>query len=86
MLRDGDRVYKIVRFGPGTPLQRRVYDLAVDPIEARNLYDPNDAEQARVFERLERKRHDLLAAVDAWAPSEPEKRALELMRRLGYVE
>jgi len=85
-LRDGDRVYKIVRPGPGVRLERRVYDLDADPAETRDLHDPSDADQARVFEMLERKRQDLLMAFDASASAKPEPRSLDLLRRLGYVE
>ena len=85
-LRDGDRVYKIVRFGPGAGFERRVYDLDADPTETRNLYHPDDADQAHVFEMLERKRQDLLRAFDAFAPAHPEPGSLDLLRRLGYLE
>ena len=85
-VRDGDRVYKIVRFGPGASFERRVFDLDADPTETRDLHDPNDADQARVFEMLERKRQDLLRAYDASASPQPEPGSLDWLRRLGYVE
>jgi hypothetical protein len=85
-LRDGDRVFKIVRLGAGAGVERRVYDLEEDPTEARNLYDPKDADQARDFEPLERRRGDLVRAFAASGSSEPESDAHGLLRRLGYVE
>jgi arylsulfatase A-like enzyme len=85
-LRDGDRVFKMVRSGPGAPFERRVYDLAADPFETRNLADPADAEQARVFEALEQKRRKLVEAFEASASPAPEPESAELLRRLGYLE
>jgi arylsulfatase A-like enzyme len=85
-LRDGDRVYKIARSSPGGPLERRVFDLAADPVEAHDLHDPGDAEQARFFALLERRRGELLAAIDAATPRRPATTSLDLLRRLGYVD
>jgi len=85
-LRDGDRVYKLAHLGADGAFERRVFDLEADPTEARNLYDPKDADQARAFEALERRRKDLVRAYYQAASPRPEPHSHDLLRRLGYVE
>jgi len=85
-LREGDRVYKIAYLGVDRGFERRVFDLDTDPTEARNLYDPKDADQARAFAALERKRRDLVKTYHQVASPEPDLPSHDLLRRLGYVE
>lgn len=87
-LRDGDRVYKLAR-PRGEGLEWLVYDLASDPTERRNLYDPADAQHGTRFEALEAQRSELTRALGARTGSgtllaEPD--VIERLRRLGYIE
>jgi arylsulfatase A-like enzyme len=87
-VRSGDRFYKLRRLN-GRDLTPAVYDLARDPGESENLFDPDDSTQAEMLDRLERYRRSLISGYEFWEGrakgglSNAEQ--LELLRSLGYV-
>jgi arylsulfatase A-like enzyme len=87
-VRSGDTFYKLRRLSDAgfTPA---VFDLANDMEESTNLYDPDDAEQAKMFAKLEDYRRLLIAGYASWegqGESMPKREQTELLRSLGYIE
>ena len=87
-LRQGDRVVKL-RNLEGAGFRPSVYDLASDPWETRDLFDPEDREQLRLVADLYAYKERLLAArrgdeLPDRHPSEEEQD--RLLRSLGYIE
>ncbi len=86
-MRDGDRVYKLTRFGDAG-FEPALYDLGRDPGESMNLYDPTDPRQRAAIEHLEAYRMRLVQALsesEARTPL-PAGRERSLLRELGYIE
>jgi len=87
-LREADRVVKL-RSLDGGDFAPSVYDLASDPWEARDLFDPNDDDQLRLVAELSAYKQRLLAThrgaeLPDRDPSEDEQELL--LRSLGYIE
>ncbi len=85
-VRKGDLVAKL-RNLDGTRFGFEVFDLARDPHETANLYDPSSSEQALLVEELERYKRRLVENFgrqgEGGEISEEER--LERLRDLGYV-
>jgi arylsulfatase A-like enzyme len=85
--RKGDRMFKIRRGADGE-WETVAFDLASDPDETVDVFDPADETDAEVAAGLERYKSALVAA----HANLPEQRALdgerrlELLRGLGYVD
>ena len=86
-VRAGDIVYKRYRFGDGA-WQYSAYDLAADPEERDDLFDPQDPEHAAMrrkldayWEKLVTSRRDE-AGERRLLPDEEEN----ALRSLGYIE
>jgi arylsulfatase A-like enzyme len=65
-----------------------VYDLAADPTETEDLYDPAAARQQAVLEQLSAYRVSLIEGYDVWErrPGElDEDERIRILRSLGYV-
>lgn len=85
-MRDGDRVVQLRR-SLGGELEPAVFDLAVDPTELDNLFDPADSDQRRAFRDLETYRRRLLAAaVRTGGDGVSRERQEELLRSLSYID
>lgn len=87
-VRKGDRFYKLRRLGE-RGFSSFVFDLAADPGESTNLFDPEDAEQQEVFVRLEEYRGQLLrgyAISEGGGDNVSEDEQVRLLRSLGYIE
>jgi arylsulfatase A-like enzyme len=88
-VRSGDLFYKLRRLD-GRDLTPAVYDLARDPGESENLFDPDDATQAAMLARLERYRRSMITGYEFWEGRAKgglsDEEQLELLRSLGYVE
>jgi arylsulfatase A-like enzyme len=86
-VRSGDDSYKL-RWRNGR-LVASVYDLAADPNESTDLYDPAAPWQAPLLERLEAYRASLIDSYDDWknrAENLDEHEQLRILRSLGYVK
>jgi arylsulfatase A-like enzyme len=86
-VRDGDRVYKLT--APGGVFQPALYDLAADPRESRNLYDPTDPRQRAVIARLGQYKAGLVRRFregERERTSIPKADELDMLRQLGYVD
>lgn len=87
-LRRRDRVWQLRRTPAGEP-EPAVFDLASDPWERANLYQPGDAGEERAFAELRRYRARLIAAWHEQAERRQEldpERQEELLKSLGYVD
>jgi hypothetical protein len=88
-VRKGDLVYKLTKQPDGS-FGFKVYDLARDPEERHDLFRSDDPEHAAMAERLERYKEALIVAHDAAeaekATREVDRRELEALRELGYVQ
>jgi hypothetical protein len=65
-----------------------VYDLAADPTETEDLYDPAAARQQAVLEQLSAYRVSIIKGYDVWErrPGElDEDERIRILRSLGYV-
>jgi hypothetical protein len=68
----------------GETWQLEAYDLAEDPLQLENRFDPADPRQQKLAEALEGYRARLVAGfARSEQPLDPE--ALQRMRDLGYV-
>lgn len=90
-VRQGDRVWKWINVGEER-FEFRSFDLATDPEERRDLFDPGDERDARMAERLRTYKDELLrgfqaqaAATGSGSESIPAD-ALERLQGLGYVD
>jgi arylsulfatase A-like enzyme len=85
--REGDRTYKLAR-RDGTTWTEEAYDLAADPHEARNVYDPRSPRDQAAMAELRRYKERLTAAYrhgsTAADPSREEQ--IERLRSLGYIK
>jgi len=87
-VRDGDRVLKLVPGAEGA-WRSEAFDLAADPEEAHDLFDPADARQRELGRALEAYRARLIAGYertqgrDAEGPVDEETMAR--LRELGYA-
>ena len=88
-IRDRDTVYKHQKLEPDS-WGIQVFDLAVDPGETTNLYDPEDPGHAEMAGQLAAYKSLLVASpgpagrVDR--PRLPEREEAELLRGLGYIQ
>ncbi len=87
-IRDGDRVYKHQKVG-ADEWEHQVFDLARDPGESANLFDPADADHAAMATALADYKARL---VEKHRPDDPgagaqlpEDKEAELLRELGYI-
>lgn len=83
-VRDGDWVAKWRNLG-GDRWGPEVYDLARDPLEQEDRFDPDNREQKQRLERL-RAYKELLVARFGADPATAPADALERLQQLGYVE
>ena len=83
-VRDEDVVYKWRNRG-GANFGAEVFDLARDPDEAVNLFDPGDAHHVEMIDRLKTYKALLVARFDDRG-TEMGEDALENLEALGYVE
>jgi arylsulfatase A-like enzyme len=88
-VRSGDLVVKLRRRADGA-FGFEAFDLASDPDERRDLFDPANPDHARLAHELERYKAELVATHDAaeaeTATPAVDEKQLEALRRLGYVE
>jgi arylsulfatase A-like enzyme len=84
-VRERDRFFKLRRL-PGQEWSTSLFDLASDPGETRDLYDPDDAQHQEMSKRLGAYKQALVEAAYESTEVVPRDRALELLRSLGYVE
>lgn len=86
--RAGDLAYKLTNRGGA--FRPEVYDWATDPQELHDLYDPDDAEQTEMFERLAEYRKALIRAqkngTGARKPRALSAHETEALRQLGYID
>jgi arylsulfatase A-like enzyme len=87
-VREGDLVFKITSDESGT-FRAHVYDWEADPSETKDLFDPHDAHQMSMMQRLNGYKNEIIGAYDssqgiagARALTERQK---ELLRALGYL-
>jgi arylsulfatase A-like enzyme len=85
-VRSGDRVCKLVNRGETFGLER--FDLASDPSEERDLFDPRDATDAELARQLEAYKAELVRGARAIAERDRLSRDEEeaRLRSLGYVK
>src|SRR5262249_58218915 len=85
--REGDRTYKLAR-RDGTTWTEEAYDLAADPREARNVYDPRSPRDQAAMAELRRYKERLTAAYrQGSTAAEPSREAqIERLRTLGYIK
>jgi arylsulfatase A-like enzyme len=88
-VREGDRVAKYRNLGGGR-FGFEVFDLAADPAERSNVFDPADPQHRRLSESLVDYKQALVDDFHRRAGSPtgdvPEDRSTELLRSLGYIE
>lgn len=85
-VRDGDRVFKLRRFGDG-PFEPVMFDLASDPEERKNLYDPSNAGHQAMRTRLEDYKARVVQGHErVQAKRLAHDRAQRALKQLGYVE
>ncbi len=71
--------YKLIS---GTAGKRELYDLAADPQETRDLYDPEHP----VVKALEAKLKRWLSRVERAEPLQPDRDTLQRLKSLGYTQ
>ena len=87
-VRDRDLFYKLRRLDD-SGFKSFVFDLSTDPTESTNLFDPEDAEQRAMFERLEKYREQLIAGYETpWVKKQhvSDAEQVRLLKSLGYIE
>jgi len=84
-LRGEDRVWTLA--GGAPPAALHAYDLATDPEETRDLFDPEDESQADIGRRLAAYKARLVSqeSITGEAGGRLEQARYELLKRLGYV-
>jgi arylsulfatase A-like enzyme len=83
-VRDGDRVWKW-RNLDGTTWGPQAFDLAADPWEERDLFDPDDPEDAAMLQRLKAYKGLLVERFGETTSDLPEDAEARL-QDLGYIE
>jgi len=84
-VRDGDRVFKLQRTR-SEGFEPRAFDLAADPTETRNLFDPADPEHAQMAEELARYKRTLVEGFDPeHASGLSDEETYERLKALGYA-
>ena len=88
-VRSGDQVFK--RTSPnGTDFSTQLFDLASDPEERRDLFDPMDPEHKQMEERLRNYKEELVLAYFRHHPAQDKdlknEEQLEALRSLGYIQ
>ena len=86
--REHDTVYKLRRLN-GAGFTPAVFDLARDPTEASDLFDPKNPLHRKRVEQLANYRQSLVKGYEEWeetADALSESRQEELLRSLGYIE
>ena len=83
-MRDGDRVFKW-RNLDGETWGGQAFDLASDPHEFRDLFDPRDPDHAKAIESLRAYKDMLVERFGATTLDAPED-ALKRLQDLGYVD
>ncbi|MFQ5740492.1 MAG: sulfatase-like hydrolase/transferase [Acidobacteriota bacterium] len=63
--------------------QRELFDLATDPDEQNNLFDPGDQETARMLSELQERLQESASSRGVDRP--PDKVTIERLRSLGYI-
>jgi hypothetical protein len=81
--REKDMVYKWVF--DGREWSYEVFDLATDPVETRNLYDPDSTKQREMVGKLHAYKELLVQAYHRKAGSRSPKE-IDHLRALGYLE
>jgi len=90
-LREGDTVLKYRR-GTDGEWRFEAYDLAADPTEEQNIYDPVDPTHRSMVERLRRYKVDLMSSYAEWqdqrgTPADGlSEEDLRRLRSLGYIQ
>ncbi len=88
-MRDGDTVYKHQKLDADR-WGIQVFDLAVDPGETTNLYDPEDPGHAEMAGQLAAYKTRLVASPGPPGRDDrkqlPEREEAELLRALGYIQ
>ncbi len=82
--RHGDTVYKW-RNVDGTTFGPQVFDLARDPVEANDLFDPSNPEHVERIEAVKAYRDRLIRGFDGRGKDAPSD-ARERLQGLGYVD
>ena len=88
MVRQKDLVVKIRNIG-NQQFQPEAYDLARDPFESRNLFNPNDPQHRKLYESLERYKATLVEHAERRMPvngSESIEDQEKILRSLGYIQ
>jgi arylsulfatase A-like enzyme len=84
-VRDMDTVFKLQRTRDET-FEPRAFDLALDPGEVRNLFDPSDPAHARMAEELARYKQRLVDGFDpAHGSGLSDDETYERLKALGYA-
>ena len=84
-VRDEDMVFKLQRKRDGA-FEPRAHDLASDPAETRNLFDPADPQHVRMAEELARYKLTLVEGFDpAHASGLSDEETYERLKALGYA-
>jgi len=89
-VRVGDLFFKWQRTDPARPeFSALAFDLAEDPAEEHNLFDPADRTHAAILKDLQVFRESLVEAFYSWQKrvpaSKPDANDLEQLRKLGYI-
>ncbi len=87
-VRDGDRVYQLRR-KPTGEWAPAVFDLAADPWELTDLFDPEDGQQRHALRDVKRYRERLIRSYRSLRKDSEEidlEHQEELLRSLGYIE
>jgi arylsulfatase A-like enzyme len=82
--RAADRVWKLKNTGSGFAFQS--FDLAADPHERNDIFDPANPRDQEMAQRLESYKARLITATESWPLQPPDAEALHLLRSLGYVQ
>jgi arylsulfatase A-like enzyme len=85
--REGDRTYKLAR-RDGSRWTEEAYDLAADPHEARNVFDPRSPRDQAAMAELRRYKETLADAYrhGARAIDPAREDQIERLRSLGYIK
>ncbi|MFP4041080.1 MAG: sulfatase-like hydrolase/transferase [Desulfosudaceae bacterium] len=90
-VRHGSRVYKIIKRDINNPrFEPAVFDLSVDPLEERNIFDRTDQEHVNILAELKAYKDKLIRACNKKTsetdPDSPDHREkLRRLRSLGYL-
>jgi hypothetical protein len=89
-VRVDDLVFKIAKLDPDSAeFTACVYDLAADPHEKNNMFDPNNGFHRRNIRELQAYRGKLISAcIESYkrtTPELPEEERLRRLKALGYI-